>query len=94
MTYCLPAILIFVSTAAVVPKYFVMGFTHILPGGLDHILFLLGIEFGQLAVVGLAYVSRSVVEKELVSCRHFETRLSSHRRFRPLLGGGTEYLKT
>jgi HupE / UreJ protein len=45
MTHCLPAFLFFVTTAAVVPKYFTMGFTHILPGGVDHILFILGLFF-------------------------------------------------
>ena len=39
--------------SAAVPKFFALGFTHILPGGLDHILFILGLffltrEFGPL----------------------------------------------
>ena len=31
------------SLSVVVPKFLVLGFTHILPGGLDHILFILGL---------------------------------------------------
>jgi hypothetical protein len=31
------------STAMVIPKFFVIGFTHILPQGLDHILFILAL---------------------------------------------------
>lgn len=31
------------STAAVLAQYFVLGYTHILPDGLDHILFVLGL---------------------------------------------------
>jgi hypothetical protein len=47
-------ILVLLATAsAVVPKYFAIGFSHILPHGLDHILFILGLflltrEFGVL----------------------------------------------
>jgi hypothetical protein len=47
-------ILVLLATAgAVVPKYFAIGFGHILPHGLDHILFILGLflltrEFGVL----------------------------------------------
>jgi hypothetical protein len=38
------SVLILLATAtAVVPRYFALGFTHILPGGLDHILFILGL---------------------------------------------------
>jgi hypothetical protein len=33
------------ATAAVVPRFFALGFTHILPNGLDHILFILGLFF-------------------------------------------------
>lgn len=33
------------ASAAVIPKFFVIGFTHILPGGLDHTLFILGLFF-------------------------------------------------
>lgn len=33
------------SLGAVVPRYVVFGFTHIVPGGLDHILFILGLFF-------------------------------------------------
>ena len=33
------------SASAVIPQYFASGFTHILPDGLDHILFILGLFF-------------------------------------------------
>lgn len=33
------------AVASVVPRYFVSGFTHILPDGLDHILFILALFF-------------------------------------------------
>jgi hypothetical protein len=33
------------AAASVVPRYFVSGFTHILPDGLDHILFILALFF-------------------------------------------------
>ncbi len=33
------------GAGAVVPRYFLLGFTHILPGGPDHILFILGLFF-------------------------------------------------
>ncbi|MDB6073314.1 MAG: Membrane protein [Verrucomicrobiaceae bacterium] len=33
------------SLWAVIPNFVAMGFTHILPGGLDHILFILGLFF-------------------------------------------------
>ena len=36
---------ILASAGAVVPEYFGIGFTHILPGGADHILFLLALFF-------------------------------------------------
>jgi HupE / UreJ protein len=45
MPRSLAAILLLASAAAVIPKYFAIGFTHILPQGLDHILFLLGLFF-------------------------------------------------
>jgi len=38
-------ILILLSVGAVVPEYFGIGFTHVLPDGPDHILFLLGLFF-------------------------------------------------
>lgn len=38
-------LLLLASTCAVIPKFFVIGFTHILPQGLDHILFILGLFF-------------------------------------------------
>ncbi|MES2657225.1 MAG: HupE/UreJ family protein [Verrucomicrobiota bacterium] len=45
MTRSLIGLMILASTAAVVPKYFGIGFTHVLPDGLDHILFILGLFF-------------------------------------------------
>lgn len=45
MTRCLAALLLLASAAAAVPEFFVIGFAHILPHGLDHILFLLGLFF-------------------------------------------------
>lgn len=38
-------LLLLASAAAVVPKFFMIGFTHILPGGMDHILFILALFF-------------------------------------------------
>ena len=37
--------LLLASAGAAIPKYFGIGFTHVLPGGPDHILFLLGLFF-------------------------------------------------
>ncbi|MES2474788.1 MAG: HupE/UreJ family protein [Verrucomicrobiota bacterium] len=37
--------LLVASATAVVPKFFGIGFTHILPQGVDHILFILGLFF-------------------------------------------------
>ncbi len=45
MIRVLSIIILLASTGAVIPRYFGIGFTHILPGGLDHILFLLGLFF-------------------------------------------------
>lgn len=45
MTRPLLGLLILATASAVIPKFFVIGFTHILPGGLDHILFILGLFF-------------------------------------------------
>lgn len=45
MTRALLGLLLLASAAAVIPQFFVIGFTHILPHGLDHILFLLGLFF-------------------------------------------------
>ncbi|MES2440183.1 MAG: HupE/UreJ family protein [Verrucomicrobiota bacterium] len=45
MTRSVLGLLFLASAAAVIPKFFVMGFTHILPGGPDHILFILGLFF-------------------------------------------------
>ncbi len=45
MTRALLGFLLLASAAAVIPKFFAIGFTHILPYGLDHILFLLGLFF-------------------------------------------------
>ena len=39
------ALLILTTASAVIPEYFAIGFTHILPRGLDHILFILGLFF-------------------------------------------------
>ncbi len=33
------------TAGVVIPQFFLLGFTHILPGGLDHILFILGLFF-------------------------------------------------
>lgn len=33
------------SLGAIIPRFTLLGFTHILPGGLDHILFILGLFF-------------------------------------------------
>jgi hypothetical protein len=43
----LPVLLLLTATtaAAVVPKFFFLGFTHILPHGPDHILFILALFF-------------------------------------------------
>jgi len=46
MTRFVPAIIIILaSTGAVIPTYFAEGFTHILPHGPDHILFILALFF-------------------------------------------------
>ena len=45
MTRYLLATLAAVSLGAIVPRYVGLGFSHILPGGLDHILFILGLFF-------------------------------------------------
>jgi hypothetical protein len=46
MTRILPtSILILASAGAVAPAYFVSGFTHIIPHGADHILFILALFF-------------------------------------------------
>lgn len=45
MSRILTGLFILASASAVVPRYFGIGFTHILPGGLDHILFLLALFF-------------------------------------------------
>lgn len=45
----MPRKLLFIISAAslgtVVPQYLSLGFSHILPNGLDHILFILGLFF-------------------------------------------------
>jgi hypothetical protein len=41
----LAAALAIAAIGSVVPDHFVAGFTHILPGGLDHVLFLLALFF-------------------------------------------------
>lgn len=38
-------LLLLAGAAAVVPRFFALGFAHILPDGLDHILFILGLFF-------------------------------------------------
>lgn len=43
MNRFLIALLAAASLGTVVPRYVGLGFTHILPGGLDHILFILGL---------------------------------------------------
>jgi hypothetical protein len=46
MTRALIGSIILLATAgAVIPKYFILGFAHILPDGLDHVLFILGLFF-------------------------------------------------
>lgn len=45
MSLILPGLLTLASASAVAPEYFAMGFSHILPNGLDHILFLLALFF-------------------------------------------------
>ncbi|MDB6140301.1 MAG: Membrane protein [Verrucomicrobiaceae bacterium] len=45
MTRTLCALLAAASLGAIVPRFVGLGFTHILPGGLDHILFILGLFF-------------------------------------------------
>lgn len=45
MTRSLFAIIAAASLSVVIPKFVGLGFTHILPGGLDHILFILGLFF-------------------------------------------------
>lgn len=45
MPRLLSAVFILASASAVVPEYFGVGFTHILPYGADHILFLLALFF-------------------------------------------------
>lgn len=45
MTRSLFAIFAAASLSVVVPRYVALGFTHILPDGLDHILFILGLFF-------------------------------------------------
>ena len=39
------AIVAAASLGAIIPQFVALGFTHILPGGLDHILFILGLFF-------------------------------------------------
>ena len=45
MSRALAGLLIIASASAVVPEYFAIGFTHILPYGADHMLFLLALFF-------------------------------------------------
>lgn len=39
------SILVLAAAGAVIPRYFASGFTHVLPDGPDHILFILGLFF-------------------------------------------------
>ncbi|MBL9142161.1 MAG: HupE/UreJ family protein [Verrucomicrobiaceae bacterium] len=43
MNKSLLALIAAASLGTIVPQYVALGFTHILPGGLDHILFILGL---------------------------------------------------
>lgn len=43
MNRSLAAFIAAASLGTVIPQYVALGFTHILPGGLDHILFILGL---------------------------------------------------
>lgn len=45
MTRFIPSLLIVTTASAVIPEFFLIGFTHILLDGLDHILFILGLFF-------------------------------------------------
>lgn len=45
MTRAFLSLLLLASAASVIPRFFVLGLTHILPHGLDHIPFLLGLFF-------------------------------------------------
>ncbi|MBX7209844.1 MAG: HupE/UreJ family protein [Verrucomicrobiaceae bacterium] len=45
MTRSLFTIIAAASLSVVVPRHVELGFTHILPDGLDHILFILGLFF-------------------------------------------------
>ncbi len=45
MIRILVSLFVFASAAAVIPRFFVIGFTHIFPQGCDHILFILGLFF-------------------------------------------------
>jgi hypothetical protein len=45
MTRIIPSLLIVATASAVIPEFFRIGFTHILPDGPDHILFILGLFF-------------------------------------------------
>jgi hypothetical protein len=55
MTRPLLALLLLATASTVIPKFFAIGFTHILPGGLDHILFILGLFFLSRNFVALLY---------------------------------------
>lgn len=45
MNRSLLGLLFLASASAAIPEFFLVGFVHILPGGLDHILFILGLFF-------------------------------------------------
>ena len=42
---CLAFLFVAASLGAVIPRYVALGFSHIVPNGLDHILFILGLFF-------------------------------------------------
>lgn len=45
MRCLLGSIIVLAAAGAVVPEYLASGFTHVLPHGLDHVLFILGLFF-------------------------------------------------
>lgn len=45
MSRLLLAVIVTASLGSVVPQYLALGFTHIVPHGLDHVLFILGLFF-------------------------------------------------
>ncbi|MBX3743423.1 MAG: HupE/UreJ family protein [Akkermansiaceae bacterium] len=45
MRVLIGSIIALAAAGAVIPTYFLSGFTHVLPDGLDHVLFILGLFF-------------------------------------------------